>query len=200
MTKPFCIYAITHVASGRRYIGSSVNHIFRWVAHKSHLRGNRHHCRRLQKAWNKHGESAFLFEIVEPYAVGTRRERIKVELKWIKASKYYNSMQAHLTRNTFENSPHARKLISISMQKLRTTPEARRKQSKLLKAAWADPNSGIRNRVRKPLTEAILMSKAEKMRIYWASPEGQIVKARRAEKLRAYWADPASKLRNRNAN
>lgn len=59
------VYKITHIKSGRLYIGSS-NHIYkRWATHKSSLNNNRHENKYLQHAWNKYGEDQFEFEIIE---------------------------------------------------------------------------------------------------------------------------------------
>lgn len=55
------IYAIQHVESGKRYIGSAVNFTERWGSHRHHLRRGTHHSRHLQSAWNKYGEAAFAF-------------------------------------------------------------------------------------------------------------------------------------------
>ncbi len=59
------IYSITHIVSGKRYIGSSVNILRRWNAHRSAL--NRHICDNphLQNSWDKYGPDSFEFEILE---------------------------------------------------------------------------------------------------------------------------------------
>lgn len=59
------IYEIVHVASGKRYIGNSRNVSNRFYAHRYALRNDRHFCPYLQNAWNKHGESAFEFRLIE---------------------------------------------------------------------------------------------------------------------------------------
>lgn len=56
------IYAITHQASGKVYIGSAVHFEQRWRVHRHHLRKGTHHSQHLQAAWNKHGEPAFAFK------------------------------------------------------------------------------------------------------------------------------------------
>lgn len=55
------IYEIVHEPSGRRYVGSSRNVRYRLQRHRSDLRGNRGRSRYLQNAWNKYGESSFVF-------------------------------------------------------------------------------------------------------------------------------------------
>lgn len=59
------IYAITNKINGHRYIGSAVNVQKRWNNHRSSLRSGKHHSIHLQNAWNKYGESAFVFDILQ---------------------------------------------------------------------------------------------------------------------------------------
>jgi len=59
------IYTITNKLNGHRYVGSAVNLKKRWSKHKSCLFGSSHHSIYLQRAWNKYGEDAFEFEVLE---------------------------------------------------------------------------------------------------------------------------------------
>lgn len=59
------IYRITCIANGRIYIGSAVNIQSRWRIHLHHLRQNKHHSITMQRAWQKYGEEAFTFEVIE---------------------------------------------------------------------------------------------------------------------------------------
>lgn len=59
------VYAITHIETGRCYIGSTRRSFSsRWCSHKALLRAGKHHSRHLQNAWNKYGEGAFAFSIL----------------------------------------------------------------------------------------------------------------------------------------
>lgn len=58
------IYAIEHIESGKRYIGSSQTMEYRLPTHVWKLRKGIHHSRHLQAAWNKYGEDAFRFILV----------------------------------------------------------------------------------------------------------------------------------------
>src|SRR5258708_31131791 len=59
------IYKITCTTNGRFYIGSSTNLRRRQSHHWSWLRQNRHYNPHMQRAWNKYGEQAFTFEVLE---------------------------------------------------------------------------------------------------------------------------------------
>ena len=56
------IYQIRNLATDMRYVGQSVHIDRRLARERSELRHNKHHNRHLQRSWNKHGESAFIFE------------------------------------------------------------------------------------------------------------------------------------------
>jgi hypothetical protein len=59
------VYAITHIPTGRRYIGSSTNPKARWRGHRAALRQGRHRNAALQADWSADGEEAFTFTILE---------------------------------------------------------------------------------------------------------------------------------------
>ncbi|WP_419883938.1 GIY-YIG nuclease family protein [Peribacillus sp. B-H-3] len=59
------IYKITCTDTGKFYIGSAVNICMRWSTHLHDLRKNQHENTYLQNSFNKYGEEAFKFEIVE---------------------------------------------------------------------------------------------------------------------------------------
>jgi len=64
------IYQITNMISGKYYIGSAESFARREWQHKNDLRRGAHKNPRLQAAWNKYGESAFVFEILEEVPAG----------------------------------------------------------------------------------------------------------------------------------
>jgi group I intron endonuclease len=59
------IYWIRNLENGKIYVGSTNNRYVRWRTHRKKLRAGSHHCQHLQAAWNKYGEAAFSFEVVE---------------------------------------------------------------------------------------------------------------------------------------
>lgn len=58
------IYAIEHIESGKRYIGSSQKMEKRLPTHVWKLRKGIHHSAHLQSAWNLYGEANFKFVLV----------------------------------------------------------------------------------------------------------------------------------------
>ncbi len=71
--KPGVIYYIRCTANGRVYVGSTTKAKprQRWLEHLHGLRKGKHHSQHLQRAYDKHGEPAFLFEVVEQVADGS---------------------------------------------------------------------------------------------------------------------------------
>lgn len=85
------IYAIRHLATDRLYIGSAVSFSRRWSRHRHELRKNNHHSPALQAAYNKYGEAAFGYEIVE--YVDDRTQLIAREQIWLDFFRPYYNVQ-----------------------------------------------------------------------------------------------------------
>ena len=74
-------YEIRNKLDGMAYGGNSGHIEQRWKEHLYLLRGNRHHCIRLQRAWNKYGEAVFEFVILEE--IEDPDERLAAEQVWL---------------------------------------------------------------------------------------------------------------------
>ena len=59
------IYAIVHRPTKTVYIGQAQDIDTRWTKHRYYLRGNYHWNRYLQRVWNKSGEDAFYFTVLQ---------------------------------------------------------------------------------------------------------------------------------------
>lgn len=59
------IYKIINLINNKFYVGSTNNHYERFRVHRNRLRGNKHHSKHLQAAWNKYGEESFVFHVIE---------------------------------------------------------------------------------------------------------------------------------------
>ena len=74
------IYQIRNLVDNKIYIGSSKSLYQRLRRHLNNLRKNKHDNQHLQNAFNKYGESSFIFEIVEFCNLS---EQYEVEQYWI---------------------------------------------------------------------------------------------------------------------
>ncbi len=59
------IYGIFNFLNGKLYIGSTNNLKSRLRQHKKGLKKQKHKNKYLQNSWNKYGESAFEFHVIE---------------------------------------------------------------------------------------------------------------------------------------
>lgn len=59
------IYIIKNTLNGKCYIGQAKSIGDRWYTHKSSLSRGKHHSRYLQASWNKYGQDAFVFQVLE---------------------------------------------------------------------------------------------------------------------------------------
>lgn len=76
------VYKITNTVNGKVYIGSTtIGFKNRWATHRNELRNRRHCNKHLQRAWNKYGENAFSFEVLE--TATSKADARQKELSWI---------------------------------------------------------------------------------------------------------------------
>jgi group I intron endonuclease len=77
------IYKIINIINSKFYVGSAVDLKRRKTRHFSELRGNKHNNRHLQAAWNKYGEQAFVFVVLEEVAADA--DLLTAENVWLHA-------------------------------------------------------------------------------------------------------------------
>jgi group I intron endonuclease len=58
------VYQIRNLTNNRRYIGSATDLKDRWRCHRRDANAQTHHSVVLQRAWNKYGADAFVFEVL----------------------------------------------------------------------------------------------------------------------------------------
>jgi len=75
------IYKIINVVNNKFYVGSAVDLKRRKTRHFSELRTSKHNNRYLQAAWNKYGEQAFVFVVVEDLPKGA--DLLAAENVWL---------------------------------------------------------------------------------------------------------------------
>lgn len=99
------IYKIINLVNDKFYVGSTINKKVRFRQHRKLLRGNRHHCKHLQAAWNKYGEAKFVFEVVEEVPVAVSLQ--EVEERWLKehVGREYCYNTGHSADAPWRNAP-----------------------------------------------------------------------------------------------
>ncbi|MDE3023716.1 MAG: GIY-YIG nuclease family protein [Pseudomonadota bacterium] len=91
-TKIVAIYKIFNKISQKCYVGSTRNLMRRITKHKNELKYGRHHAYKLQQSWDKHGEPAFEFIVLE-YIENTQisqEDLFAREQFWIDSLDSYN--------------------------------------------------------------------------------------------------------------
>lgn len=117
MTKTQGIYMIRNVIDGTVYVGSGKVIQNRWKSHRSLLRRGKHHSPKLQRAWNRDGEQAFAFSVLE--VVELEADLMDKEQKWI------DVLGAHTTRGGYNCCPVAGRTLGYV-----PTPEHKRKAAR----------------------------------------------------------------------
>ncbi len=126
------IYTITHIESGKVYVGSSIDLVRREKAHLSNLRSRRHRNVHLQRAWDKYGESAFVIQVVEET---TEDLLISVEQKWIdkldaaNGGKGYNACLIAASVGSLPKSAEHRRKIGDAHKGSKRSEEAKARMS-----------------------------------------------------------------------
>lgn len=135
------IYTITHIASGKTYVGQTINVRVRWQLHRSDLRKGKHRNAYLQYAWNKYGKDAFTFSIHTDLR-NIPSERLALELNQMEVAilasfpETYNLM--HAGESGVVASPETRALLSKQRLIMWQDPAHRAKHREALLALNAD--------------------------------------------------------------
>jgi group I intron endonuclease len=125
------IYAIRNTVNGKVYVGSAVNILVRFQAHLRGLRGGKHHSEKLQRAWDKYGDTAFRLVVLE--RVADRAALLSREQWHMDAmaaySEGYNSCPVAGSKLGTKLRPESKARISAANMGRRHTAEARAKMS-----------------------------------------------------------------------
>ncbi len=113
------VYAIIHITSGKRYVGSAADLYDRWKGHQRMLRLNKHHSRHLESAWDKYSSVVFQFEILD-----------------LCPTEFILDLEQHYMdeRAEYNISPTARNRLGSKSSK-----KTKHKMSKANERRWADP-------------------------------------------------------------
>lgn len=143
------VYKLTNLINNRIYIGSAKRFKERWKQHHYALKNNKHSNKFLQADYNKCGEDAFKFEVLEVIS-GEKQDRLLIEEKYIlqffdKGENCYNLCNRAISREgTKSNNPLSTKeKMSISMKKAwgRMSEETKQKRNELIRVAHTTPEA-----------------------------------------------------------
>jgi group I intron endonuclease len=184
------IYTITHIASGKTYVGQSNNCTKRWQHHKWCLRAQKHRNQPLQRAWNLYGPDAFEFAIAaQPIDPTSAVDIGEMEVAVLRNYPHnYNLMEVGEPR--LEASAETKAKLSAERKARWADPEYRARLSASHKAKHADPEwsarraASIKEALNEPERKA---ARSDITKAYWAQ-DG--VKEAHAEQRRENWKDP----------
>lgn len=106
------IYKIRNIISGKCYVGQAFSIYSRWSVHRHLLRKGQHHSKHLQSAFLKHGEGAFIFEIIELAETDALTQR---EQHWMDVLRpAYNILPTARSQRGFVMSEESRAKMSAA--------------------------------------------------------------------------------------
>lgn len=126
------VYEIRNQTNGNRYVGSSATIQQRWGNHLKTLRRDAHYNCHLQAAFNKYGESAFTFAMLEHVEDSSRliaREQHYLET----LNPEYNMCPTAGSPLGYRHTEEARRNMGVAHSLVPRTAEWRRKISEALK-------------------------------------------------------------------
>lgn len=123
------VYAIINIITNKFYIGSAVKLRNRKSEHLSDLRNGTHYSQYLQNSYNKYGEEAFIFRVLE--YIEDKNFLIDIEDIWIKKYKslgvLYNIREKASSNLGLKHSDETKKKISLAKRNM--SDETKKKMS-----------------------------------------------------------------------
>lgn len=114
-----CIYQIRNISNNKIYIGSTKEFHKRKLRHIRELKKNKHHCIYLQRAYNKYGNSFFVFEILEKC---TESELLNKEQEWINNKNPDYNIGGVGGGDNYTNHPNKEQIYIKITQALKNAP------------------------------------------------------------------------------
>jgi group I intron endonuclease len=108
------VYYILNTENQRHYVGSATDLQKRWNRHLSFLRAGKHVNRKLQNAFDKYGESAFTFHVME--RVSTERLTAREQFWMDETLPFYNILRVARSSAGFKHSEETRARMSAAQR------------------------------------------------------------------------------------
>ncbi len=196
------IYRVYNTVNRRGYVGSAKSLRGRLSWHRQHLRAGDHFNQHLQRAWNKHGEEAFQFQVIEVCNLEKLIEREQYWIDTLEAANPefgYNGRPKAESTLGMKHTPEFCARHSEIMKQFYEDPENRAKTSERMLEVWRDPDFrasqtdkmkevGSRPEIRaarkKVLTRPDVKAKAIEA---LQTPEAR---TKNSESMTELWADP----------
>lgn len=188
------VYSITCVNNRKVYIGQAVNIRRRWHSHKWYLRKGNHRNSHIQRAWNKYGESAFVFKVERDFRdlpiAGLPDALNAAEVELLAAvPDAFNLMEAAQSRTKLSDETKAK--LSVIRKKMWADPEFRENRRKAHETALATPEWKARHAEiarERSLDEGFREKMKAVNKQNWANDPDRAKK--RGDLERKNWADP----------
>lgn len=139
------VYRIRNLINDKKYVGSAGSSFSqRWKDHRRHLRKGTHHSAYLQNSWNKYGEDAFVFEIIERTAP---EHAVAVEQTFIDFWKAtdpqygYNVCPTAGSRLGYKQSQDMKDKIAAANNQRYLDPVEHERSSESQRVRWADEDA-----------------------------------------------------------
>lgn len=195
------VYAIINTVNGKRYVGSSTRSIRnRWRQHRITLKANCHDNGYLQRAWNKYGEQAFDWQVLEncePEQCLSREQFWIDELRSVKGTAGYNICPtAGNSRGTKHTAETKKRMSALKRGK---SQKAEHVETRRLAHLGQKRSAATREMMRKSQIEKYknCPEVIEKIRAtvtkYWSNPENRKRRsglkrtAEQCERMRQAW-------------
>lgn len=154
----FGVYSIVNTVTSTIYIGSTADSFkTRWRGHRKELRANRHNNVYLQNSWNKYGENAFVFSVLEYVDLAINvlpKEQHYIDIHFgkncyninptagsNKGLKIADTSRIAAANREINNRPEVIELKRQNMINRYLDPVERQKQSERLKKAYSTPEA-----------------------------------------------------------
>lgn len=124
------VYRIRNTVNDKCYYGSTVDWKVRKIRHLGELRKGIHHCEHLQRAWNKYGAEAFVFEWIEDAEKDRLFEREQFYLD-ANEDKYNTGKYAGMAFLGRKHSEESRKKMSLATKGQTVSQERREHLSRI---------------------------------------------------------------------